>query len=153
MDPQRIDVFFYGTLMSPDVLSTEFGIETDRPTPARLTDYHLTITPRVNIEPRVGSVVYGSVAAVEPNDVTQVYDQLDEAFGIRYVPTRISAIQTDGTVRDADVYIAPIIAPGPVQPDYVRQLAACVRSLGHPEAYARHVESFLPPDRRNRQAF
>jgi hypothetical protein len=140
--PWQVDVFFYGTFMASDVMA-ERGVSVSEVAPARVADYELNIAPRVNLVPVPGALVYGSVASVTHGDIDGLYGDLEADFGVIYRPVAVGAIDTAGHLRAALCYLAPGMTPGPADPGYVRHLAECVRSLGHPESYAQHVESFL----------
>ena len=139
----RTDVFFYGTLMSPDVLRDEFGVESRLVGAARLEGYRLTVNPRVNLESSCDEAVYGSIISVSATDVARLYKQLHAQFGLIYRPVEIDAVIDADQRHPAVVYITDKMEPGQPDADYVRQLADCARALEHPDHYVTHIESFL----------
>ena len=138
-----IAVFFYGTFMHPEVLAAQ-QVRARAVTPASVAGFRLTIGPRVNLARVSSGIVYGSIAEVEHPDLARLYAGLQADYGLTYLPEAVLATMRDGISRPALCYIARAMSPKPPDPDYVRELAACVRRLGHPESYAQHVESFLP---------
>ena len=141
MSDNRVQIFFYGTFMTAGVLA-EHGIYSPRITPAKLTGYELSIRPRVNLARSECASVYGSVAALTPNEISRLYQELEIKFGLKYLPEPVIVETLDGVFLPALCYIAPHMDDSAPAPEYVRQLAACVRELGLPERYALHVESF-----------
>ena len=139
----RVWVFFYGTFMSPSVLS-EHGITPGRIIPARLNGFELNIRPRVNLMRSERSCVYGAMTEVTHEDLTRLYSDLEELFGLKYFPEPVLAEAFDGNVRPVRCYIAPHMDDAPATIEYVGQLAEAARSVGLPEWYAEFVESFRP---------
>ena len=137
----RVRVFFYGTFMHPDVLA-EFGVTAAEVVPARLDGFELYVRPRVNLVRAERSCVYGTLAAITREDIDRLYTQIEESFGLKYFPEPVLAEALDGARVPALCYIAPHMDDGPAQQGYIDQLAECVRTLGLPEWYAAHVESF-----------
>ena len=136
-------VFFYGTFMSPSVL-IEQGVTPGRSVPAKLSGFELDIRPRGNLVRSDRSCAYGVITEVTHEDLDKLYSDLEERFGLKYVPEPVLAEALDGTFRPALCYIAPHMAHAPATSDYVGQLAEAVRAAGLPEWYAELVESFGP---------
>lgn len=141
MDDERVWIFFYGTFMSPRVLA-EQGVSAGVVVPARLNGYALTICPRVNLARSDRSCVYGALAALTHTDLSTIYSNLEERFGLTYLPEAVVAETLDGSLRPALCYLAPHMIEGDAEPAYIHQLAECVRELGLPDWYADFVESF-----------
>jgi Gamma-glutamyl cyclotransferase, AIG2-like len=137
----RVWVFFYGTFMHPDVLA-EFGVAPAAVVPARLGGFELSIRPRVNLERAERSCVYGALASVTHEEIARLYEHIEQSFGLKYFPEPLLVEALDGACRPALCYIARHMEEAPAEQGYVEQLAGCVRSLGLPEWYAAHVESF-----------
>ena len=145
-ESQRVWVFFYGTFMDVGVLA-EYGVSARTAVAAKVGGFALTIRPRVNLVASDGSWVYGGLVEVTHEDLGQLYRGLEQQYGLTYLPEAVLAETLDGWVRSAMCYVAAHMAAGAADPGYIQQLAACVRALGLPEWYARHVESFGPaPD-------
>jgi hypothetical protein len=146
MTTQRpaIWAFFYGTIMNPVVMK-DFGVTVTDVRPANLTGFELVIRPRPNLVRSDRSVVFGSLMAVTHDDLTTIYSGLEKNFGIRYFPEAVLAKTREGFVLPALCYLVPQLPDSAPDPPFVKQLAQCVRSMGHPEWYAAHVESFSAP--------
>ena len=129
--------------MNPSVLA-EHGVTPTEVVPARLSGFCLNIRPRVNLARTDRSSVYGALAAVTHDDLAKIYSNLEEVFGLKYLPEPVLAEALDGTLRPALCYIAPHMSEAPAEREYIKQLAECVRAMGHPDWYALHVESFGP---------
>jgi hypothetical protein len=143
IEPRRVSVFFYGTFMKPAILA-EYGIIAKDVSPARVAGFELYIRPRVNLVPSEGANVYGAIACVTHEDLEKIYSDLEKRFGLKYLPEAVLAETLVGklTVKPALCYIASQMTPGPAAPEYVKELAECVRALNFPESYALHIESF-----------
>ena len=133
-------VFFYGTIMHPDVMK-DLGVAVTDVRPAKLAGFDLVIRPRPNLTRSDRGVVFGSLTAVTHDDLTTIYSGLDKSFGIKYFPEAVIATARDGFVLPALCYIVPQLPDSAPDPAFVKQLAQVVRSMGHPEWYAAHVES------------
>jgi Gamma-glutamyl cyclotransferase, AIG2-like len=138
---KKVWVFFYGTFMNVRVLA-EHGVTVSQSIPARLSGVELMIRPRVNLVVSDRSCAYGGLVSITHEDLAQLYRDLADRFGLTYVPEAVLAETRDGLVRPALCYFADEMPEAAADPGYVRQLAQCVRDLGHPEWYALHVESF-----------
>lgn len=143
MTERRVRIFFYGTFMTPAVLA-EHGISVPTVVPAKLSGYRLSIRPRVNLSQDERSCVYGSIAALTPNEISTLYQQLESQLGLKYFPEPVIAESLDGALRPVLCYIAPHMDDSSPAPEYVVQLAACVRELRLPEWYEAYVKSFAP---------
>ena len=139
----RVWVFFYGTFMSPCVL-IEQGVTPGQIVPARLNGFELYIRPRVNLARSDRSCVYGVVTTVTHEDLARLYSNIEQRFGLKYLPEPVLAEAFDGTVRPVLCYIAQHMDDGPATSDYINQLAEAVRAAGLPEWYGALVESFGP---------
>lgn len=136
-------VFFYGTFMSADVLAG-YDAFPESVEPAKLDGYALSIGPRANVTRAAGSVVYGAVALLDPEELAGIYARLERDHGLVYEPEEVIVETVAGDRHTALCYATPVMEPGPADAAYVRELAACVRAHGLPESYALEVESFAP---------
>ncbi|HJP92342.1 MAG TPA: gamma-glutamylcyclotransferase family protein [Pyrinomonadaceae bacterium] len=141
MTEKRVLIFFYGTFMSRAVLA-EYGIDVPRVMPAKLSGYQLSIRPRANLIKDDRSCSYGSIAALTHEQISTLYQKLEDQFELRYLPEALIAESLDGTFAPVLCYIAPEMNDSAPPHEYVRQLASCVRELGLPEWYTDYVESF-----------
>lgn len=138
---QSIWVFFYGTIMNPAVMN-DFGVTAGAVSPAKLAGFDLTIRPRPNLVRSERTHVFGSLMLVTHADLVTIYSHLERHFGVHYLPEAVLATTLDGTLRPALCYTVADMADAPADPAFVAQLAQCVRTMGHPEWYVSHVESF-----------
>lgn len=135
----QVWAFFYGTIMNPIVMK-DFGVTAAAVAPAKLPGFDLTIRPRPNLVRSERSSVFGSLMLVTHSDLMRIYSGLEQRFGVKYVPQAVLATTPDGAARPALCYVAPQMADAPADSAFVSQLAECVRTMGHPEWYAAHVE-------------
>ena len=142
-ESRPVSVFFYGTFMNPKVLAA-YGIAAGEVLLAKLTDFELCIRPRVNLVASKGSVVYGSVARITPDDLDKIYSDLEKRYGLKYLPEPVLAEMLAGPtkIQPALCYIASYMPAAAPAPEYVKELADCARALNLPESYALHIESF-----------
>jgi len=136
--------FFYGTIMDPAVMK-DFGVTVTEVCPAKLPGFDLVIRPRPNLARSDQAVVFGSLMAVTHDDLAFIYSGLEKTFGIKYVPEAVLATTRNGFVLPALCYMVRQLPDAAPDPAFVKQLAQCVRSMGHPEWYAAHVDSFSAP--------
>jgi gamma-glutamyl AIG2-like cyclotransferase len=142
-EPRRVRVFFYGTFMSPEVLA-RYGINVENVTAVRVRNFEIYIRPRVNLISKNGVSVYGSVVSVTHEELDRIYQSLEKQFGLKYLPEAVLAepIETTSEREPVLCFITDQMEPGVPDPEYVRELATCVRALNLPESYALHIESF-----------
>jgi hypothetical protein len=123
----------------------EHGIECDVTLPVRLSGYELSIRPRVNLQRKLHSFVYGRLAEITHTDIESLYGGLKHTFGITYQPFPVLAELADGTFRPALCYLSFDIKDAPADPIYVHALAECATELHAPEPYVQHIRSFVHP--------
>jgi hypothetical protein len=133
-------VFFYGTIMNPSVMK-DFGVTANKVLPAMLTGFDITIRPRPNLVRSERTSVFGSLITVTHEDLITIYSGLEKNFGVKYLPEAVLATTLDGALRPALCYIVPHLPDAAPDPVFIKQLAQCVRTMGHPEWYAAHVEA------------
>jgi hypothetical protein len=136
----RVWVFFYGTIMNPAVMK-DFGVIVTEQLPAKVYGFDITVRPRPTLVRSDRSSVFGSVISVTHEDLATIYSGLERNFGVIYRPEAVLAITSDGSLRPALCYIAQNMTEAAPQPQFVQQLAQCVRAMGHPEWYAAHIEA------------
>ncbi len=139
---ENVWVFFYGTFMSAKILR-EYGINCEATIPAKLNGYELSIRPRVNLKKNDSCVSYGGLAHISHQDISRLYSDLNDKFGITYYPYPVIAELADGGLKPALCYISFDIRDSLADPDYVNELARCATELEAPEAYIRHIKSFM----------
>ena len=81
------------------------------------------------------SYVYGAMMEVTHEDLAKLYSDLEELFGLKYLPEPVLAEAFDGTFRPVLCYIAPHMDDAPATEEYVNELAKAVRAAGLPESY------------------
>jgi len=142
-------VFFYGTIMNPVVMK-DFGVSVNQVVPAKLAGFDITIRPRPNLRRCERASVFGSLVTVTHADLAAIYSGLEKNFGLRYVPEAVLASTIDGALRPALCYLAPTMIDADPDPAFLMQLGQCIRTMGHPDWYAEHVESLSADGARGR---
>ena len=127
--------------MNTEILA-EYEVFPTKVLAAKLSGFRLNIRPRVNLLRDEKSCVYGAIAAVTSREIEILYSHISENFGLQYFPEAVLAETLDGLFVPALCYIAPEIKESAPAPDYIKQLAECVRTMKLPEWYAQYVESF-----------
>jgi hypothetical protein len=140
MTESRAWIFFYGTFMDPAVLNAQ-GIECNEVIPAKLSAYELRLRPRANLIANDGAVVYGSIAKLKHDDIAKLYQDLDDRFGLKYLPEAVLPETLSGTYKPALCYICSHMEDSAPDPAYLSQMVAAIRAVGLPEWYAEHVKS------------
>jgi hypothetical protein len=135
-------VFFYGTFMSGEILR-EYGITCKATIPAKLNGFELSIRPRVNLQKNSSSVSYGGLAHISPQDISLLYSDLTDKFGITYSPYPVITELADGSFRPALCYLSFDIQDSAAAPEYIDELARCAAELDAPAPYIEHIRSFI----------
>jgi hypothetical protein len=137
-------VFFYGTIMNPSVLN-EYGVTPIHVSPGKLNGFDLMIRPRPNLARSDRACVFGSLMKVSQGDLAAIYTSLEERFGLEYLPEAVLVESLDGVLRPALCYLAAHMPETPPEPQFVKQLAECARTMQLPEWYLLHIESLAHP--------
>jgi Gamma-glutamyl cyclotransferase, AIG2-like len=140
MSDGRTWIFFYGTFMDPAVLR-EQGIDCNEVIPAKLSGHELRLRPRGNLIANDRTAVYGSIAKLKHNEIAQLYRNLDERWGLKYLPEAVLVETLDGAFKPVLVYIVPHMDDSPPDPAYVSQMVAAAKAIGLPEWYAEFLQS------------
>ena len=138
--PTRVWVFFYGTTMNPVVMK-DFGVIPTEVLPAKVYGFDITVRPRPTLLRSDRSSVFGSISSVTHDDLSTIYSGLEKNFGLIYRPDAVLAVTLDGAMRPVVCYIAENMIASAPDPKFLQQLAQCVRTMGHPEWYATHIEA------------
>jgi hypothetical protein len=127
-----IDAFFYGLYMDETVLSNA-GVVPRSPRKARADGYALRIGKRATLVKASGSVAWGMVYALTPDDLAKLYG----APGLEaYKPEQIEVALENRAIVPARVYnLAQPPAPDERNPDYAEKLKAAMTRLGFPAEY------------------
>jgi hypothetical protein len=126
--------------MDPVVMK-EFGVIPTDVLPAKVYGFDITVRPRPTLVRSDRSSVFGSISSVTHQDLTSIYSGLEKNFGLIYRPDAVLAAMLDGAMRPAICYMAENMTEAAPDPQFVQQLAECVRTKGHPEWYAAHIEA------------
>jgi THAP4-like, heme-binding beta-barrel domain len=86
---ERVDVFFYGSYMSRDVLR-EVDLVPERVEVARLPGFRLTIGPLANLEPAPAETAFGILTSATHAELERLYDHARNVLGGVYQPERWS---------------------------------------------------------------
>ncbi len=141
---EHVWVFFYGTFMRAKILR-EYGINCEVTIPVKLNGYELSIRPRVNLKKNESCVSYGGLTHISHQDISRLYSDLSDKFGITYYPYPVTVELADGSLKPVLCYISFDIRDSLADPDYVNELARCATELEAPKAYIGHIKSFLQP--------
>jgi hypothetical protein len=124
-----VDAFFYGLYMDETVLAGA-GVAPRSPRKARAHDCALRIGKRATLIKAPGSVAWGMVYAVTPDDLAKLYG----GPGLEvYRPEQIEVALENRAIITVRVYTLPQ-APAPEErnPDYAAKLKAAMTRLGFP---------------------
>ena len=132
-----IDAFFYGLYMDETVLAGA-GVAPRSPRKACAHGYALRIGKRATLVKARGSVAWGMVYALTPDDLAKLYG----APGLEvYRPEEIEVALENRAIVPARVYnLAQPPAPDERNPDYAEKLKAAMTRLGFPAEYVAGIE-------------
>ncbi len=132
-----VDAFFYGLYMDETVLAGA-GVVPRAPRKASAHGYALKIGKRATLIKAPGSVAWGMVYAVTPDDLARLYG----APGLEaYRPEQIEVALENRAIISARVYNLPHPpAPDERNPDYAEKLKAAMTRLGFPADYVARIE-------------
>lgn len=127
-----IDVFFYGLYMDETVLA-DAGVTPRSPRKACADGFALSIGRRATLVRAPGSVVWGMVYALTPEELAKLYG----ASGLEsYQPEDIEVVLENRAIIPARVYTLPTPpAAEEPNPDYVETLKRVLTRLGMPADY------------------
>jgi len=133
-------LFFYGLFMDEGLLRDQ-GLHPTVLGTAALPGYRLHIGARATLVRDAGARCYGRLIALPPADVEALYAPPDVRD---YRAERVEVALLDGgETRTATVYnLPPDKLSETSNPDYAVRLAALVRELGLPVAYADDIAAF-----------
>ncbi len=133
----RVDAFFYGLYMDDGVLRG-IGVVPHSPRKACADGYALRIGKRATLVKAPGSIAWGMVYALTPDDLAKLYG----APGLEvYRPEWIEVALENRAIIPAQVYnLAQPPAPDERNPDYAEKLKAAMTRLGFPAEYVARIE-------------
>lgn len=143
MAERRVWVFFYGSYMNADVLAS-LDLVPQRVEIARLAGFDIRIEPLANLVPSDRDCVYGILTTATHAELDRLYHHAQHVLGAQYLPEAVLVETSGGTLRPALCYVAPVMTPGPVGPDYLERILWPARIHGFPEWYIARLESFRP---------
>ena len=131
-----VDAFFYGLYMDETVLATA-GVTPRAPRKARAHGYALKIGKRATLVKAPGSVAWGMVYALRPDELAKLYG----APGLEvYRPEEIDVALENRAIVAVRVYNLPHPpAADERNPDYVEKLKAAMTRLGFPAEYIARI--------------
>lgn len=141
MSEARVSVFFYGSYMNPDVLREVELVPVDWEV-ARLNGFDIAIRPRANLVRSQQHCVYGVVTTATHAQLTRLYAHARDVLGETYLPFPVCVETLDGKSRPALCYIAPVMEPKPVEPQYLERILQPAREFKLPAWYVARLEQF-----------
>lgn len=136
MTSRRIDGFFYGLFMDPEVLRAS-EVVADRSRRAYVDGFALRIGKRATLVPAPGAGAYGMIYALTHDELARLYG----APGLEeYRPEAVLARSLEGDAFPALCYNLRR-APEPVAANaaYAARLRDALRKLGFPPEYVASV--------------
>ena len=132
-----MDAFFYGLYMDDTVLRSA-GVTPHAPRTARADGYALKIGQRATLVKAPGSIAWGMVYALAPDDLARLYG----GPGLEvYRAEEIEITLENRAIIPVRVYNLPHApAPDERNPEYAEKLKAAMMRLGFAAAYIASIE-------------
>jgi Gamma-glutamyl cyclotransferase, AIG2-like len=133
---RRVDVFFYGLFMDPDLLRAK-GVRPASVRPASVRGYVLRIGRRASLAPDDTGLVHGVVMALSHSELQQLYS--DPGVGA-YRPEAVLARRRDGGTIAALCF--NLEEPPPEDehdPEYAAKLRIVAERAGLPAEYVASI--------------
>jgi hypothetical protein len=132
-----VDAFFYGLYMDETVLAGA-GVTPRAPRRASAHGYALRIGKRATLVAAPGSIAWGMVYALTPDELAKLYG----APGLEvYRPEQIEVALENRAIIPVRVYnLAQPPAADERNPDYAEKLKAAMTRLGFPADYVARIE-------------
>ena len=136
MTERRVDAFFYGLFMDPDVLRGQ-GVLPARPRNGHVDGFSLRIGERATLVPSADGRAYGVVYALTHAELARLYG----APGLEaYRPEALTVGLHDGQPTAALCYnLADAPSDGTGNADYAARLRDVLQRLGFPPGYVESV--------------
>jgi len=136
MSGRRVDGFFYGLYMDPEVLR-EAGVAPSNPRRAYVDHFALRIGQRATLLPSDGARAYGMLYALTHAELERLYT----APGLeRYRPEAVLALPLGGTPTPALCYnLREASRSHERNPDYAERLRRALTRLDFPPEYIASV--------------
>jgi len=136
MSERRVEAFFYGLYMDPDVLR-EVGVAPLTPRRAYVDDFALRIGRRATLLPSAGARAYGMLYAVTHAELERLYTAPDLEH---YRPEAVMARPLEGALTAALCYnLREAPAPHERNPEYASRLQRALRKLAFPPEYVASI--------------
>ena len=136
MAERRVEGFFYGLFMDPEVLR-DSDVAAKHPRQAFVEGFALQIGRRATLLPSEGARAYGMVYAMSHDELARLYG----APGLEdYRPEAVTARLLGGGSVPALCYnLKDAPSPDEANPAYAERLRDALLRLGFPESYAMSV--------------
>jgi hypothetical protein len=137
MPSRRVDAFFYGLFMDPDLLRTK-GLAPKNIELASVSGFALRIGQRAALAPQPAERVHGVVMSLTLAELDRLYSEPSVQM---YQPQAVLAhLATGGTIA-ALCYNLPV-PPSPTErnPEYVAKLRAIAQKVGLPAEYVASLQ-------------
>jgi len=136
MHPRRLEVFFYGLFMDPQVLEAR-GIHPLDPRLATVPGFALRIGTRAALVPTPGGAVHGVLMKLSHAEVETLYS---EPSVQAYRPEPVLAIAANGLTVAALCYNLPEVPPPDEHnAEYAEQLRSLAGRIGLPAGYVTSI--------------
>jgi hypothetical protein len=136
MDHRRLDIFFYGLFMDPQVLESK-GIRPVEIRVAAVPGFSLRIGARAALVPEPAGEVHGVLMKLSHVDLEKLYSEP----GVQaYRPEPVLAVARNGATVAALCYNLPEPpAPGEHNAEYAVKLRALAQRIGLPSEYVASI--------------
>ena len=142
MRARKVQVFFYGSFMSLNILQ-KAGIAKRAFAPASITGFELVISPHATLVDSGDGIVYGILANLTHTELIQLYKTHALSMtDVAYLPEAVMVNTRGGKIVPAMVYIAAEATTGKPDPEYIDSLAQAATNYGFPKWYVEHIEAF-----------
>jgi hypothetical protein len=136
MAARRLEIFFYGLFMDPQLLEAK-GIQPVDVRVAVVPGFELRIGARAALVPSPGGEVYGVLMKLSHGDLEKLYS---EPSVQAYRPEPVLARAWNGPTVAALCYNLPEPPrPGESNPDYAAKLQVVAHRMALPEAYVTSI--------------
>ncbi|TNE60941.1 MAG: gamma-glutamylcyclotransferase [Alphaproteobacteria bacterium] len=144
MAARKVQVFFYGSYMSLNVLEAA-GLKRRPFAPASIQGFELSIQPFANLVESGDGVVYGILANLTHAELDLLYGpDAERLAGHSYLPEAVLVHTRGGKIVPATVYICHDMERALSTQDYVDGMLKTARDYGFPRWYQENISAFRP---------
>jgi hypothetical protein len=136
MEIRRVNVFFYGLFMDPELLRGK-GLRPENARRARVRGTRLRIGQRAALEPDANGVVHGMLIELTHGDIERLYAEPSVSS---YRPEAVLAEPDTGEPLAALCYNLPSVPTDEPNLEYVRKLREIATRLGLPAGYLSSID-------------